>query len=1591
MASKPLRPEPMNVTTNHPKVKLSLTLASPLFVAGDTICGKMEMDCRADKGLGIGLMMVELFAFQELHSRDHSATSNFIHTRRFFQGPGLPPSNAVQPHPQPGDPPLPPSYHQARRGHSTFLFRLPLPHTSPSSISFGNGLADVRYEVRASVGVSWKGERRVVTEKKEVEVVEGFDEVTLGELMQPGKEPEGVVVGEAGKIWMQGRIVGGVVVAGEVACVELQVKNHSSKKNTGLSVTLSRILVLPDSAKNAPPLEITDTLTTVPFKGPEYIIPPGAEGVASLVFDVPRSAKGVKGGVYLGDVLENLPRDGEDKKVKESESLFEVRCIVGVKMSMGLGSKDIFVEIPVAIIHPAALPELPPMDPQPYPFPQPQYGYPGQDPYYAQQQAYHNLPPPHLHPSHTPGPYAPPYPHPSHTPAPYAAIPPHHTPTPGPGPGPGRSASTSPYPPLPMSPPLPGGVYVDPSTNMVWLPPPVRGGEGYEHGGEYQGEYYVPPIPPFHDPHQSPPMHAYDPNDPYAQHHQYQHQQQQQQSLPAPPMVPPRPSSAGGYHTQAHDGLLSPPPPGGAVPVPVPAPVSVSVSASSNGVPGLPPASATPGLSALGFGSPSGHSREKSRARSVSPQRSPSQLGNARGQTHRNSSAQSQGQGQGQQGHGRGRGDLPSAPTAAPELPRLDLANIPPPPLSTTTPLHSPRPVLSPKQSFTRVTTITPLVSPTGQGSLSPNSAAVALATSSSSPGIVSPGGGSAQGGAGGAGYFDLETHQVSKSERVEELERMADEVGRKKKDLSGGTLPRDSVLALGLEGSREVEENVKGKEKGSKDLPAPPVPTMSDKERFKQGWRESREARARARADEFFAGGGSTTTTAATAAASGAGTGANGAQTPRIGSLNINGLDATGGDSTPPTPATPTLMAVASRKDKDKDKLGATKKEKELLSPSLSPGLGLGAGLLGKGLGKRESGLDALEAKLLAEVGTRKVGTEKKPDVWSVLGQSRTDVDNKAKTPTPQTEKPSPNPNLNLGSTSTSIPIPPMKRRDSDVDPSLNDSAISSLTLPDCGAREEVENEGLVSGVNGALRGLVLDGGEEDNDHERERDRDSDEKSQKTHKGRSSRKDREGSDVEKKKVKKRKSREKGSSGRGKEKAAAAKGRVAAWLGNVEADIPPAEDVIEASPSPEESDQEKKAKTKTKSKLEGLPSTSSSAGAQKEEEEELSVEELLKKEQAELDKADPPKPGQSSPNPRSSGFVPIGTLKRDIYQRTLVPKDSPYATTNNPVEDAKKITDLWSAANNKAPTPTLKTNKDVSPPSSPGKLGNGNETLANNPWQSVRSPLFAGRPISGGGKLPMYPPPPELEQKYDIRSARGGRGGKVTAVAAIWASGVNKEGESKRLEKIKEDAPKPKKLSATSPKLPVSATSSTSSLNDSNGIVGKRSSPSPVSATAKRPAVKSASIPAPTVISSSHATPTLSSTASLARPSGQISPGKTKHATKVPLTTISELPSSSLSEVSKTRASFAGGEKLVSSSSEGVKPAVVSGVNKGSAAAGLKALAGSGPGPSTSKRNSMPASTTSTSPPPPASGSGEMAFGQARLRDLIKKYQGQKI
>lgn len=64
MATALSKPEPMNAISYHSKVRVSLKFGHPLFVAGDAVSGKMEMECKTDKGLGIGVIMAELFAIE---------------------------------------------------------------------------------------------------------------------------------------------------------------------------------------------------------------------------------------------------------------------------------------------------------------------------------------------------------------------------------------------------------------------------------------------------------------------------------------------------------------------------------------------------------------------------------------------------------------------------------------------------------------------------------------------------------------------------------------------------------------------------------------------------------------------------------------------------------------------------------------------------------------------------------------------------------------------------------------------------------------------------------------------------------------------------------------------------------------------------------------------------------------------------------------------------------------------------------------------------------------------------------------------------------------------------------------------------------------------------------------------------------------------------------------------------------------------------------------------------------------------------------------------------------------------------------------
>jgi hypothetical protein len=594
---------------------------------------------------------------------------------------------------------------------------------------------------------------------------------------------------------------------------------------------------------------------------------------------------------------------------------------------------------------------------------------------------------------------------------------------------------------------------------------------------------------------------------------------------------------------------------------------------------------------------------------------------------------------------------------------------------------------------------------------------------------------------------IDLITHNtIPKSERVEELERMAEDVEYQKK-YSSDDLPKPASTSI------------------SKILPSPPIsPNRASSLSPPAGTN-------RPTVDAVFA-------------------------------TNTHETSLAPVDEAPPTPMLTAVTPV--RFPRTDAVLGAT-----------------------LGQGKHENGLDALERRLLAEVGTRKVDKDdRRADVRTVLP--------------------------------IAIPSPA-------VEP-LNDSAISSLTLADHDSDEGTHHPAKHSPS--------------------EHDRDIAASRRKATRGEGSGQGKEKAKDGERRAGKKKEKVKDSEVHRRRRSA--KGRVAAWLGGIDPEIPPP---MDASPLL-------------------LPSVAASAPG-----DDVKAVATDLREEAWKDSAaavamanETAQPNASSaPNPRSSGFVPIGTLKKDEGRRQSGIDERVH--TYKATDLAAKDVTLPSALPFMREPQSSKIDRLESPPS--GAL----DILGEKPKQPPRSSTKETERIYSKDppRLPARPPTPDPEAKYNIRSARGGRGGRVAAVASIWASqtgdnvtpGVHKvPNRIQTKPAVKPVKPPPK----VSPARPASA-----ALD-----------PPLPDLTAKRARlIKSRSVPA--AISSSHATPMLSTTASLARSTPL--PDRRKTPIKLPPTVSESLP-----EISQ-------------------------------------------PAP---RSTSVPHST-----------GGDLAFGQARLKDLIKKYQGQ--
>ena len=602
-------------------------------------------------------------------------------------------------------------------------------------------------------------------------------------------------------------------------------------------------------------------------------------------------------------------------------------------------------------------------------------------------------------------------------------------------------------------------------------------------------------------------------------------------------------------------------------------------------------------------------------------------------------------------------------------------------------------------------------------------------------------------------------------------------------------------------------------------------------------------------------------------------------------------------------TPKTPTLTAVTPFK------LGRSV-YRHLNAPDSGRGGSAIPGL---------SGLDALEARLVAEVGTRKIDKDVKPDVRSVL-VTPIDIPN----PRGRTTSGGGGHARSPGEGGASVYT-------HGISEDINDSAISSLTLAGEG-KSPVANalryeEAGGDGPKTLRKGRSMSRGQLDPL--------TDDTAEKIQTPRNRERERKSSAGKKSATSGHKT---GGKGEGRKMRKAAVGRVADWLGKIDPDVPPPQ--VNTPPTSPLLDTESQhpldppfSPIPTPSHP-GSPEISSEPGLP---EVELSKTPVSNR-SPELDEEEPRETEEevktgaewevyASPNPRSSGFTPIHSTKM---------RESP-----SPGKDD-----------------TARTPKPA---------------LVMLPWmQKLEAAGSAPTDLNFAPKFGKNFIPRDLAAKYDVQSARGGRGGRVSAVAAIWAAAEKQNGPANLpTPKLWAEphtpgkpiiAPKPTKPTVTSKLAGFSVTKPTPSTKPTvtnpalrRIEVGKvkptqgTSNPhadeedeeeTPINGANHTRArmIKSSSVPA--VISSSTAVPMISSTASLVRPSGSSPvrerPGKISRGLTTRIPTIEEDVASDSTSVGAGRTR--GGEG---------KHHVVGSPTK-----------------------------------------ADLAFGQARLRDLIKKYQG---
>ncbi|KAJ3271337.1 hypothetical protein HDV01_006842 [Terramyces sp. JEL0728] len=326
------------------KLKINVVFDSSLHVAGGSINGRLEVASSTSKYLLLGEISVELNGIEEILRPSFRQSLSFLKSKILYQGDRCPPSQAV------GGPIREGGYYSAVKGKTIFEFSFELPKDVPASFEVSNcsrlvysvtGLVSFKYGAQTDTAFVTK--HAAVVDQWNLELEKSLDNAITAVNSKP------VFLGGAGVVHLEGQLLNSFVSSGNTISIEIKVTNGTKRSVSGIKVSFMKklLMICPaiESGKENDEIKVKYlNAKTMNFNDKNYYFEPNEVRRTTLHLTVPPDF------YTIG---------------KTSLSELVCRVVVGVSMP-GLFAKDLNIEFPLKVCHPASLnppkpPALPPL------------------------------------------------------------------------------------------------------------------------------------------------------------------------------------------------------------------------------------------------------------------------------------------------------------------------------------------------------------------------------------------------------------------------------------------------------------------------------------------------------------------------------------------------------------------------------------------------------------------------------------------------------------------------------------------------------------------------------------------------------------------------------------------------------------------------------------------------------------------------------------------------------------------------------------------------------------------------------------------------------------------------------------------------------------------------------------------------------------------------------------------------------------------------------------------------------------------------------------------------------------------------------